>query len=97
MKINWSPFAINDLAAIREYIAEFNPRAANAVADHILNAVNFLGGHPHMGVQTHRTDVRKLIVSQSPYIIPYRIIDGEIEILEVFDSRQKAPRTEISS
>jgi toxin ParE1/3/4 len=97
MKINWSPFAIQDLEAIRTYIAEFNPSAANAVAGRILYAVNFLAEHPQMGVQTHRTDVRKLIVSQTPYITPYRITGGEIEILEVFDSRQKAPRTEISS
>ena len=96
MKINWSSFAIQDLAAIRTYIAEFNPLAAENVAARILYAVNFLSDHPHMGVETHRTDVRKLIVGQSPYVIPYRIERGEIEILEVFDARQKAPRTDLS-
>ena len=94
MKINWSPFAIEDLTAIRTYISEFNTEAANNIAAKIVYAVNFLGGHPNMGVQTHRTDVRKLIVAQTPYIIPYRIFDGEIEILEVFDARQRAPRTD---
>ena len=94
MIINWSPYAIEDLAAIRAYIAEFNPRAAESVAARIVYAVNYLSSHPQMGVTTHRTDVRKLVVSQTPYTIPYRIMEGEIEILEVFDGRQKTPRTD---
>jgi toxin ParE1/3/4 len=96
MKILWSRIAIEDLTAIRSYISEHSPKAAEGVARRILQAVSFLADHPQLGVPTHRTDVRKLIVKQSPYIIPYRIVDGEIEILEVFDGRQLAPRTDMT-
>jgi toxin ParE1/3/4 len=95
MKIVWSPFAIEDLIAIRAYIAQHNPDAAASVAQRILHAVGFLADHPQMGAPTHRTDVRKLIVPQTPYVIPYRVRDGAIEILEVFDGRQLAPRTDL--
>ena len=97
MKVIWSPYAIDDLIAIRSYIAEHNPKAADSVARRILHSISFLTEYPQIGVQTHRTDVRKLIVKQSPYIIPYRIQDGEIEILEVFDGRQCAPRTDLGN
>ena len=55
IRINWSPFAIMDLAAIREYIAKFNPMAAESVAARILYAVNFLSEHPHLGVHCEST------------------------------------------
>lgn len=97
MKVVWSPFAIADLVAIRSYIAEHNPTAAEGVARCILHAISYLAEHPQLGVQTHRTDVRKLIVKNSPYIIPYRIVEGEIEILEIFDGRQKEPRTDLGT
>lgn len=96
MRILWSPFAIEDLVAIKNYIDQRNQKAAQEVADRILQAVNHLSKHPEIGVETHRTDVRKLIIGGTPYIIPYRIKDGDLEILEVFDARQKAPRTDLS-
>lgn len=96
MKILWSPFAVDDLAAIHAFIAEQNPRAAKAVAQRILEAVDLLSGQPHLGALTHRVDVRKLVVAQSPCVIPYRVVGDEIEILEVFDGRQRAPRTDIA-
>lgn len=96
MKVLWSPFAIDDLVAIREYIGQFNPTAANSVADQIIRSIEHLRNHPDLGAPTHRTDVRKLIIPNTPYIIPYRIKDGDLEILEVFDARQRAPRTDLS-
>ena len=95
MKIVWTLYAIQDLSAIRTYIAEHSPKAAEGVARRILHAARLLAEHPNLGVRTHRTDVRKLMVKQSPYILPYRIVDREIQILEVFDGRQQAPRTDI--
>jgi toxin ParE1/3/4 len=97
MKVVWSPYAIDDLVAIRSYIAKHNPLAANDIARRILHAVSLLAEHPQLGIQTHRTDVRRLIVKNSPYIIPYRVMDGELEILEVFDGRQSAPRTDLET
>ncbi len=97
MKIVWSLFAVQDLVSIRAYIAEYHPKAAENVAHRILHSVSLLADHPLLGMPTHRTGVRKLIVKNSPYSIPYRIADGEIEILEVFDGRQNAPRTDLNS
>ena len=32
MKVVWSPYAIDDLSRLRDYIAEFNPSAARSTA-----------------------------------------------------------------
>lgn len=96
MNIVWSPYAIDDLIAIRDYIAQHNPTAAEGVAKRILHSISYLAEHSQLGVATHRTDVRKLIVKNSPYVIPYRIVGDDIEILEVFDGRQNAPRTDLN-
>lgn len=97
MKVIWSRLAIADLVAIRAYIAEHNPAAANGVARRILHAVELLQQQPHLGLPTHRTDVRRLIVAGTVYSLPYRVEEGDIEILEVFDGRQRAPRTDLES
>jgi toxin ParE1/3/4 len=36
-------------------------------------------------------DTRELIIPETPYIIPYRIHDGQIEILRVFHTARKWP------
>lgn len=95
MKIIWSRLAVRDLIAIRAYIAQHNPDAANGVARRILHAVELLQQQPHLGLPTHRTDVRRLIVAGTAYSIPYRVEGGVIEILAVFDGRQRAPRTDL--
>lgn len=97
MKRVWSLLSIADLVAIRAYFAEHSSQAAASAANRILGPVNHLANYPSLGMPTHRMDVRKLMVKNSPYIIPYRIVDGEIEILEVFDSRQYAPRTDLDN
>lgn len=97
MKRVWSLLSIADLVAIRAYIAEHSSQAAASVANGILGSVNHLANYPNLGMPAHRMDVRKLMVKNSPHIIPYRIVDGEIEILEVFDSRQYAPRTDLDN
>ncbi len=97
MKVIWARLALADLVAIRAYIAEHNAAAANGIARRILHAVELLQQQPHLGLPTHRTDVRRLIVAGTVYSLPYRVEDGVIEILEVFDGRQRAPRTDLGN
>ena len=93
MRIIWAPFARRDLVAIRQYISRRNAKAAKAVASHILSAATLLREQPKLGVKTHRDDVRRLVVANSVYSIFYRIRENDIEIIEIFDGRRKAPDT----
>ena len=50
MKIAWSPEAIEDLAAVRAYIADDDPAAARRVVLRIIDAIErLLVQHPDLG------------------------------------------------
>jgi toxin ParE1/3/4 len=82
VKIIWAEAAVADLVAIRQFIAAQNSQAANTVAARILHAIGLLKGRPHLGLNTHRQDVRRLVVSHSPYSIIYRVAGTDLQILE---------------
>lgn len=84
MQIKWTDEAIADLMEIRHYIANDKPGAARVVAARIKQAVNILDDYPALGRPGRIEGTRELIVSGLPYIIPYRMKNGFIEILRVF-------------
>lgn len=95
MKLVWAEGAIADLVHIRNYISEHNAQAANEIAARLLEIAELPPTHPQMGVRTAKQNVRRLIVPQSVYSLIYRIVDRDIEIIEVFDGRRRKPRTDI--
>jgi plasmid stabilization system protein ParE len=87
--IVWSPRAIEHLAHLPEYIARDNPSAANRIASALLDAVERLARLPNLGRPGRAVGTRELVVSGTPYIIPYRLRGDRLEIVAVFDARQK--------
>jgi addiction module RelE/StbE family toxin len=87
----WSPRAIRHLSALRAYIARDNPDAAADVALTILAAVERLAELPNLGRPGRLTGTRELVVSGTPYVIPYRVRPERLEIIAVFHGRQKWP------
>ncbi len=92
MKIVWLPWAIQDLSNIRDYIAEENPSAAKKVANIILKTVQLLSKQPYLGQATDIEDVYEKQVVDLPYLIPYRIINNQLQILRVFHESQQKPK-----
>ena len=66
-------------------------RNAAWVANRILNAVDLLQAHPELGRPGRLAGTRELVVTDTPYIIPYRVRHGRLELLAVFHGRQKWP------
>ena len=92
MIIVWSPEAINDLAALRAYIAEDDPAAAQRVVFHIIRGIEqLLAGQPHMGRAGRVPGTRELVVSRTPYIVLYRIWNNRLQVLRVYHSVRKWP------
>ncbi|MBS0359464.1 MAG: type II toxin-antitoxin system RelE/ParE family toxin [Proteobacteria bacterium] len=91
MMIKWLEDAIYDLEALHQYISQDNHIAANRVAKRILEAIELLPGQPGIGRQGRVFGTRELVVSDTPYIIPYRVKKGIIEILRVFHSSMQWP------
>lgn len=91
MRLRWTPLALQDLAALRNYIRHDNPAAAERVAKRILEAVDLLREQPGIGRPGRIIGTKELVVTGTPYIIPYRVRFDVIELLRVYHAAQKWP------
>ena len=91
MNISVTPAAIADLEAIRDYIAHFNQRAADQIIARIDTSIAFLAAFPEIGRRGRVAGTRELVVSRTPYIVPYRVAGDLIEILRVFHGSRRWP------
>ena len=91
MTVVWSRRAIRHLAALRRYIARENPRAAQGVAQSILRAVELLQDHPQIGRAGRVPGTRELVIPKTPFVVPYRVRGGRLELIAVFHGRQRWP------
>jgi len=65
----WSPEAINDLVALRAYIEQDDPAAAQRVALHIVqNIETLLPSTPEMGRPGRVPGTRELVIPKTPFI-----------------------------
>jgi toxin ParE1/3/4 len=91
-RIVWSPQAIDDLESLRAYIGRDSPSAANRVALKIVNTVEtLLPGNPEIGRQGRVAGTRELVISGTPFIVPYRADLDAIQILRVYHGARKWP------
>jgi toxin ParE1/3/4 len=91
MHLVWTEPALRDLAAARAYIALDNPGAAARQVALVLQAAETLLRSPHIGRPGRRPGTRELVVSRTPYLLPYRLSADRIEILRVLHGRQRWP------
>jgi addiction module RelE/StbE family toxin len=91
MKVVWSRRAIRHLEHLREYIERESEQNAALVAGRILKAVDLLESHPEIGRPGRVLGTRELVVSDTHYMIPYRVRRDCLELIAVFHGRQKWP------
>jgi addiction module RelE/StbE family toxin len=91
MKIKWLRLALNDLGEAADYIAQDNPETASRILKRISNAVRKLAEHPHLGRAGRVPGTRELVISDTPYIVPYRVIESTVQILRVLNAKRKWP------
>lgn len=91
MRLGWTRIAIRDLIHVRRYIAQDNPQAARSVAQHILEAADLLLKHPEMGRAGRVRGTRELVISQTPYLIVYRVRGKRVHVLRILHGRQLWP------
>ena len=91
MRVKWLRVALENLDAEAEYIAGDSPAAAARVVRAILNAIKQLERFPAIGRPGRVSGTRELVVAGTPYIVPYRVRSGQIEILRVFHAARRWP------
>jgi plasmid stabilization system protein ParE len=73
------------LEAVREYIEQFNPLAAERVAQRLFAAGESLANFPERGRSIGR---RRELVVVRPYIIRYRVTASRVDILAIRHAAQ---------
>ena len=91
MRIKWFRQALLDLDQIETYIAEDSPSTAVEVVVKIIKAVSLLGAQQGIGRAGRVPGTKELIVPGLPYIVPYRVKDGEVQVLRVYHTSRKWP------
>lgn len=92
MKVVWSRRAVQHLVALRAYIAKESEQNAAVVAKRILEVIDVLQTQPEMGRPGRILGTRELVIPDTPFIIPYRLRNGRLELIAVFHGRQKWPQ-----
>jgi toxin ParE1/3/4 len=75
------------LRGIRDYLRQFNPRAADRIATRLVEACDSLGTTPDLGRLTRFG--RRELVSVWPYLIRYHVAAGEVIILRIRHGRRR--------
>jgi toxin ParE1/3/4 len=88
VRIVWQPRAARHLEKIRDYIRQYNPGAAAAMAEQIVKSVRAISAHPQIGKAGRHPHTRELAVAGTPYIIVYRVQDVAVVVLSVLHGAQ---------
>lgn len=92
MQIKWLEYAVLDLQELYQYITFDSPQAAKRVTKRIRQVTNLLIDQPHIGRPGRIHGTRELIVTGTPYIVPYRVKRNVLEILRVLHSAMQWPK-----
>ncbi len=91
MKLRWTTPALRDLEAIGDAIARDDPGAAARTVTRVLDRAGLLTEQPHIGRPGRVPGTRELVVTGTPYIVPYRVRDDAVELLAVLHGARRWP------
>ena len=93
MRVVWTAPALYELEAIGDYIAQDNPSASARIVTRVFDLVDALADHPESGRPGRIPGTRELVVTGTPFIVPYRIRENRIDILSVFHGARRWPES----
>lgn len=91
MRVRWVEVALASLNAEADYIARDNPSAAARIVELIVRAVKQLEQFPAIGRPGRVAGTRELVVTGTPYIVPYRVRGECIEVIRVLHGSRRWP------
>jgi plasmid stabilization system protein ParE len=93
MQIEWLHKALKNLDSEAAYLAEHNPRAAGEFVQAVMADIQQLADFPSMGREGRLPGTREWPMTNHPYLIPYRVRDGRLQVLRIFHTRRQPPTT----
>ena len=93
MRVAWTAPAARDLEAIGDYIARENPGAARRTVQRVRARTRTLVSHPYLGRPGRVAGTRELVITSTPFIAVYRVVDDRLEILAIFHGARVWPNS----
>ena len=90
--IRWLPKAQENFEAELKRIAEEDEAVAKRIATVVKSRTETLEQFPESGRPGRVSGTRELVIAEFPYILPYRVRSGVVEILRFFHTSQKPPK-----
>jgi addiction module RelE/StbE family toxin len=84
MRLRWLKLGTRSLRVIHAHIAADNPQAAKYVVQGIHEATRRLSQFPNSGRPGKVVGTRELVLPHWPYIVVYRVMSDEVQILRAF-------------
>ena len=91
MKIKWVRLALADLDQATEFISQDNSEAAKRTVKRIRDAARLLSDQPGAGHPGRVHGTRELVIADTPFILPYRVVKNTVQILRVLHGARKWP------
>jgi len=89
--VRYTRQAIADLDEARAHIALDRPRAAEAMAARVREAIEGLRRFPGRGRTGRVPGTRELVIPPTPFVAPHRIAGREIQVLAVLHGARAWP------
>lgn len=83
--------AIRDLREAQAYIAFDNPTAAKQVVLRLKKAIELVAARPDIGRPSADIRIREWSVPGLPYVIPYRVVGGTLEVIRIWPTSRDRP------
>ncbi|WP_434605565.1 type II toxin-antitoxin system RelE/ParE family toxin [Pseudomonas sp. R1-7] len=85
--------AQSDLDSIHEYYAHtIGPDDADEVILTILETLQQLQRFPGSGRPSLAPDIRELVLTRYPFVAPYRLVQGQLQVLRILHQRTERPK-----
>ena len=91
LEIRWTELAHKDLASALTFLHAESPRAADGLAKVLESSLEQLREFPAMGRAGRLAGTREILLPGWPYLVPYRVMHGSVEVLRVYHSSRKWP------
>jgi toxin ParE1/3/4 len=88
MKLVWSPLARTQLIEAFSYLAERDIDAAERVLERIGDRAERLMEFPELGPPGREHGTRELMITETNYVLVYRIRADRVEVVAVWHGRQ---------
>jgi plasmid stabilization system protein ParE len=92
MNITYLRSTVADMRWWRGYFAKTFPEGRTRAEQHFLSTIRLIEQNPEIGMVVEGRNLRKLLIRNTRFMIIYRIRNDQIEIVRVWDTRQKPYR-----